>query len=76
MTQSVKEIWGMSCPNCGDCLRIDVSANISVRLLPDGSDPYEAKNQDHEWRNDSPAFCGSCGHLGTVATFTKAGCRP
>ncbi len=76
MTESVKEIWGMACPNCGDCLRIDVSANIWVRLSPDGSDPYEAKIQDHEWSNDSPAFCGTCGHPGTVATFSKAGSQP
>ena len=73
MSESVKQAWEMACPNCGDCLRIDISANIWVRLFPDGTDPYEAQNQDHEWNDNSAAFCATCDHTGTVATFRKAG---
>jgi len=76
VTQSVKENWKMACPKCGDCSRIDISANIWVRLFSDGTDPYEAINQIHEWSDGSPAFCGTCDHRGTVATFRKAGGRP
>jgi hypothetical protein len=76
MTESVEQIWHMACPNCGDSLRIDISATTWVRLSPDGSDPYEAQNQDHEWNDASRAFCGTCGHHGNVASFTKAGGQP
>lgn len=76
MIRTVKDEWEMACPNCGDCLRIDICANIWVRLCVDGTDPYEADNQEHEWAETSAAHCGTCGHDGTVASFTNAGETP
>ena len=76
MAGTVKDEWNIACPNCGDCLRIDIAATIWVRLFPDGTDPYEADNQDHEWSDTSAAHCGTCGHDGTVASFTKAAGQP
>ena len=72
MSDTVKDIWGMCCPNCGDDQRIDICANVHLRLMPDGTDPFEATNQSHEWTDDCLAFCGTCDHKGTVATFTEA----
>ena len=71
MTEFAKETWGMACPKCVDDLLINVAATIWVRLSPEGTDPYEAKNQDHERNHSSAAFCCTCGHHGTVASFTE-----
>ena len=76
MSQSVKEIWGMACPKCGDDRRIDIYANIWVHLFVDGTGPHEATNRDHHWEPESEAVCNGCDHQGTVATFTKAGGKP
>ena len=70
---TVKEIWEIACPKCGDDQRIDICANIWVRLFFDGTDPYEATNQDHYWDSKSQAVCNTCHHHGTVATFSKTG---
>ena len=76
MSKSVKDIWHMACPNCGDFLRIDVAATVFVRLCRDGTDIFAPANGDHEWTGTSAAHCGTCGHDGTVASFTKAGGKP
>lgn len=73
MRDSLANDFGMQCPNCGSSNRIDVAATVWVRLCPDGTDIYEADNGDQEWTDSSSAHCGSCGHDGTVATFTDAG---
>lgn len=67
--------YGMKCPACGKSDRIDIAATVWVRLCKDGTDMYEAANSDQEWTANSAAYCGSCGHGGTVASFTKAGCQ-
>lgn len=59
----------MRCPRCGTSNQIDIAANIWVRLRRDGSDPYEARCQDHEWNEHSLAACHFCGHSATVWDF-------
>jgi hypothetical protein len=71
MTDQIHNDFGMSCPKCKASSQIDVCANIWVRLCRDGTDPYEAANQDHEWTDTSAAYCENCDHCGTVASFTK-----
>lgn len=73
MSNEIDNDFGMKCPDCGRSDQIDVAATVWVRLCPDGTDVYEAENGDHEWSGDSTAKCCSCDHVGTVATFTKAG---
>ena len=76
MSESVKDIWHMACPNCGDCLRIDVAATVFVRLCRDGTDVFAAANGDHEWTDHSGAKCCACGFGGNVSDFSKAGGQP
>ena len=68
--------YGMRCPACGKSDRIDIAATVWVRLCLDGTDMYEPANSDQEWTDDSAAYCGSCGHGGTVATFTVKEATP
>jgi len=63
--------YGMKCPRCGSSSRIDIAATVWVRLCLDGTDIFEAANSDQEWTDNSAAYCGSCGHGGTVASFTE-----
>jgi RecJ-like exonuclease len=65
--------FGMKCPKCGASDQIDVAATVWVRLCLDGTDISEAANGDHEWNDHDDAVCGTCGHRGDVAAFTKAG---
>jgi hypothetical protein len=65
---SVLKTWGMRCPVCEDDSCIDVTARIDVRLVHEGTEVGEARNNDHEWDKDSPASC-DCGFSGTVKDF-------
>lgn len=69
MTLTVKDEWEISCPNCGEDHAIDICAHVWVRLLVDGTDPYEASNQHHDWDDESDAICNACGQHGTVGGF-------
>jgi hypothetical protein len=66
---TVKEVWKMACPRCGDDSTIDITASIDVRLCVDGTDADATRCGDHEWGDDSPVTCG-CGHEGIVNDFT------
>ena len=63
--------WNLCCPGCAQDDEIDIAATVWVRLCPDGTDVTLAHNGDHEWTDTSAAHCGSCGHRGTVASFTE-----
>jgi hypothetical protein len=76
MTRSVIQTWHMACPKCGCDDSIDINANVWVRLCPDGTDVTLADNGDHEWDAHNNAVCGSCGHHGDVAEFTRSGGQP
>jgi len=69
MMTTVKQAWEMCCPNCGADSRIDVLAQIWVRLLPNGTDAAQASEASEEWDNNSPCICEHCGHRGTVGDF-------
>jgi len=60
---------GLCCPECGKSDEIDIAATVWVRLCPDGTDLTAAHDGNHEWQNDSAAYCGACGHDATVAEF-------
>lgn len=61
--------FGMKCPKCGTSDQIDVQASVWLRLCSDGTDLYQAKNQDHEWADANAALCASCDHTGAVREF-------
>ena len=65
----MSNLFDMACPSCGKTDCIDIAATVWLRVMPDGTDPGEAENGDHEFTPDSPALCGACGHAATVAAF-------
>ena len=73
MTRTVKSEWEMACPKCSADHAIDICANIWVRLSADGTDPYEAEIQHHDWGDENDATCAACGHAGTVGDFRTEG---
>ena len=67
--QTVSATWNMACPACGDDEQIDIAATVYIRLCLDGTDISAAENGDHEWTENSPAQCCTCGYTGTVRQF-------
>jgi hypothetical protein len=61
--------FDLRCPRCRRTDSIDILAAIWVRLVHDGTDPDLAHNGDHEWGDDSVAFCGHCKYTGPVSRF-------
>ena len=64
--------FSMRCPKCAASDQIDIQALVWLRLSPDGTDPYEARNQIHEWGVVNVAQCCACEHIGTVKDFEIA----
>jgi hypothetical protein len=64
---TVKEEWGMCCPSCGEDHSLDITAQVCVRLCPDGTDTAIPDNANHEWDDTSPVSCANCGWSGKVA---------
>lgn len=76
MSGSVLQTWHMACPKCCCDDSIDINAKVWVRLCPDGTDVTLADNGDHEWDGHNDAVCGSRGHHGGVAGFTRPCAQP
>lgn len=62
---SVRQEWGLACPNCDrdDCLCVEVKQFAD--LHPDGTDV----GGDAEWDSESVCRCTACDHSGLVADF-------
>lgn len=65
----------MRCPACRESSGIDVSAQVWVRLVRDGTDADESQDGSHEWADDSPARCTGCDYTGKVADFKTYQCQ-
>jgi hypothetical protein len=65
----VSNQFDLRCPQCRREDSIDILAAIWVRLTHDGTDPDLAHNGDHEWGDNSPAFCAHCKYIGPVSRF-------
>lgn len=63
---SVRQAWEMACPGCSKDDRLEVAVTTWARLYADGTVPDDAEDGSHEWDNDSPCQCASCGWHGTV----------
>ena len=60
----------LRCPHCACRDRIDIAANVWVRVTEGGSDADESHDGTHHWTEDSAAYCCACGHAGFVDGFT------
>ena len=65
MTFTVRDEWGMACPNCGCDDRLHVQLTTMADLTPDGTEPFG----DQEWDDTSFMRCASCSHAGRVTDF-------
>lgn len=57
---------GIRCPQCGDHYAVTVAASVQVRLTEGGADTQLSA---HEYLPTSPAECGNCDRVGTLADF-------
>ena len=63
--------FDMRCPACGGTERIDILADVWIRVCADGTDATAAGCGDHHFTPESTACC-ACGHWATVADFDPA----
>lgn len=69
MTNNLDNDFDMKCPECGRSDEIDVAAVVWIRLCNGGTDVTAAENGDHEWDDNSAAYCASCSHTGVACDF-------
>jgi hypothetical protein len=65
---TVRETYGLACPNCGRDDWIVVGMGTLVLLLPDGTESAG----DEVWGIDSPCGCTACDHWDIVKSFAIA----
>lgn len=65
---TVAQEWNMRCPSCEGDNNIIISALVSVKLCPDGTDDDETFD-GHEWDKKSPCRCSNCDFSGQVSDF-------
>ncbi len=61
---SVKDAWGMVCPDCGADDGFAVWITCEAKLTENGTDVWE-HHSDHHWDDDSNCNC-TCGWEGKV----------
>jgi hypothetical protein len=57
------------CPKCGGSDDIQIVALVTVRLIQSeklGTEGSEPVDSDHEWTEQSAAWCGECNWSGKV----------
>ena len=64
---TVRELYRLACPECGEDDRLQILVETMVDLSPDGT--TEVDNPIHEWREANYCACQSCGHEATVSDF-------
>jgi hypothetical protein len=66
----MSNLFDMRCPKCRDEERIDILAEVWIRVCQDGTDADASGCGDHLFTPKSTACCGACGHWETVGAFT------
>lgn len=64
---TIRDIWGVVCPQCGNDDTLTVEVKTWADLYVDGTDV----NGDREWGDQSQMRCG-CGWYGTVGAAQNA----
>lgn len=62
-----------ACPQCGCADHLVIYATTSVLLLQGHHGEFETVAVDgaHEWDDESPMLCKTCGYSGEVLNFDK-----
>lgn len=68
MPDTVRETFGLACPDCGRDDHIAVTITAQATLTAEGTDV----TGDHEWDDDSPCSCFICDTHKTVKEFSIA----
>jgi hypothetical protein len=64
---TVREIFGIACPQCGSDADLKIEITTWVDVSPDGT--IDNGYADHEWDDRSRCFCSACGLSGLVSLF-------
>jgi hypothetical protein len=59
----------LRCPECGDQHRIDILAELWVRVTDDGTDADASGYGDHYYTPESATLCARCGHCDKLKYF-------
>lgn len=62
---TVRNLFGMACPNCASDEHLRVVVRVVARLSPDGTEPFG----DHDWDDESLCMCDGCEFVGYVRQF-------
>ena len=62
---TVRNLFGMACPNCGSDEQLRVVLTVVARLSTDGTEPFG----DHDWNDKSLCMCDACEFVGHVRQF-------
>jgi len=65
MAETVRQLFNLVCPSCGDDEHLMVVITAWADLSTDGTEA----TGDHEWDDTSSCACTACGHSGTVKHF-------
>lgn len=60
--------FGLACPTCGAAEELVVEITCSATLTVEGTEP----TGDHYWDGNTPCYCDTCGHHGSVDEFRVA----
>ncbi len=63
----------MRSPGCGNGDRLDIQANVCIRVTNDGTDASAPGCGEHGYLPTGAALCNACDHVGTVRKFVQAG---
>lgn len=69
--KTVRDVWSIACPHCGDDQQIEVRMTCWRRLYPTGTDDGAAMD-GYNWDDISNAWCAACGHRGYAVEFADA----
>ncbi len=57
------------CPECGDQDRLDILAEVWLRVTEDGTDADASSDGHHDYTPKNLTHCNACGHTARLSEF-------
>ena len=67
---TVREEWGLQCPQCGRDDKLNIAMLVWGRLYADGTDTSVPDDSSHTWNDQSDCQCAACGFESRVVAFS------
>lgn len=67
MTCTLRTVFGLACPQCGNADKLEITIICTAELTIDGTEALG----DHDWDDGSRCRCPDCGAGGLVGDFRK-----